>query len=58
METLEHTKCKPLSISLFVTEHYEILAAKVAQMPYKGKLAAISRKKYGIRADHRKKSPL
>jgi transposase-like protein/IS1 family transposase len=56
METLEHTKCKPLSISLFVTDQYELLSALVAQMPCKGKLAKISRAKYGYRKDERHKA--
>jgi hypothetical protein len=54
METFEHTKCKPISIPLFV-EHKSrrIVMFDVAQMPAKGKLAPIARKKYGYRADHR-----
>ena len=54
METFEHSKCKPLSITLAV-EHKtrRILGFEVSQMPAKGKLASISRKKYGIREDHR-----
>ena len=55
METFEHTKCKPLSICVAVEKSSRfILAAKVEQMPAKGLLAKISRKKYGPRADHRK----
>ena len=54
METFEHTKCKPLSIVVAVQEQSRlILAAEVATMPAKGRLAAISRKKYGKRADQR-----
>lgn len=54
METFEHTKCKPLSIPLAV-EHKSrwILGFEVAEMPANGPLAAISRKKYGIRKDMR-----
>ena len=48
-ETIEHTKCKPLNIAIVANEKYQILAMKVAVMPAKGKLAAISRKKYGWR---------
>ncbi len=55
METIEHTKCKPLSVFLMVNENYEILEAKVAKMPAKGKLADFSRKKYGRRIDERDK---
>ena len=55
METFEHTKCKPLSITLAVEEKTRrILGFEVSQMPAKGHLAAISRKKYGPRADLRK----
>ena len=52
-ETIEHTKCKPLSIVLVTNEKYKILSMKVAVMPAKGKLAAISRKKYGWRPNER-----
>ena len=52
-ETIEHTKCKPLNIALVVNEKYQVLSMKVAVMPAKGKLAAISRKKYGWRPNER-----
>lgn len=54
LETFEHTKCKPLSVTLAV-EHRtrRILGFKVARMPAKGHLAKISRKKYGPRKDER-----
>ena len=55
METIEHTKCKPLAIFLFVNEKYEILEAKVARMPAKGKLSEFSKKKYGKRIDETSK---
>ena len=55
LETFEHTKCKPLSITLAVESNTRrILSFHVAQMPAKGPLAAISRKKYGLRKDMRK----
>lgn len=53
METIHHTKCKPLSIALAVNEKHEILEAKVAQMPAKGRLALFSVRKYGYRKDER-----
>ena len=54
METLEHTKCKPLSITVAVeASTRRILSFKVSRMPAKGTLAAISRKKYGPRKDER-----
>ena len=47
METYEHTKCKPLSISLAVrAKNGDIIDAQVALMRCKGKLAPISRAKY------------
>ncbi len=54
METFEHTKCKPLSLPLIVeSKTRKILGIRVASMPAKGHLAAISRKKYGLRKDER-----
>lgn len=53
METILHTKCKPLSITILVNEKYQILSLEVAQMPAKGRLAAISIRKYGPLPDER-----
>ncbi len=54
METFEHTKCKPVSIVVAVEEGTrKIITLRAAQMPAKGHLAEVSRKKYGYRADHR-----
>lgn len=54
MESSEHTKLKPLSIPILVDKQTrKILAFDVASMPAKGQLAALSRKKYGQRPDHR-----
>jgi hypothetical protein len=57
METFEHSKCKPLSIALIVSDDENrkrvILGFKVSVMPAKGPLASISREKYGLRRDHR-----
>ena len=53
IETIHHTKCKPLNIAIVVNEYYEILEAKVAEMPAKGRLAEFSVKKYGRRKDER-----
>lgn len=54
LETFEHTKCKPLSVTLAVDKKSrEILHFEVSRMPAKGPLAKISRKKYGYRADAR-----
>lgn len=57
MESFEHSKCKPLSITLAVEDKTRlILGFKVSSMPAKGLLAAIARKKYGFRPDHRSKN--
>lgn len=53
MESIEHTKLKPLTIPIAVGDNYRILGAKVGRIPAKGHLAAISRKKYGERANER-----
>ena len=54
METFEHTKCKPLSITLAAEKGTRrILAFEVSQMAAKGKLAKIALKKYGPRKDGR-----
>jgi transposase-like protein len=54
LETFEHTKMKPLSVTLAVEKSTRrILGFKVAQMPAKGLLARKARKKYGPRPDHR-----
>lgn len=56
METFEHTKLKPLSITMAVEAKTRvILDFKVSSMRAKGHLAERSRKKYGYRADERKK---
>jgi hypothetical protein len=54
LETSEHTKLKPLSVTLAVEKQSRtILGFEVSQMPAKGVLARKSVKKYGYRADHR-----
>ena len=55
LETIEHTKCKPLSVLVCVSGRGELLALRVAQMPSKGRLAGFSVKKYGPREDSRTK---
>jgi hypothetical protein len=55
LQTIEHTKLKPLSVTLAVeTETRKILGFEVSQMPATGHLAKLSRKKYGYRRDHRR----
>ncbi len=54
LETAEHTKCKPLSVSLAIDPRTrKILSFQVARMPAKGHLSQIARKKYGTRPDER-----
>lgn len=54
LETIHHTKCKPLSVTLAVEQATRrILGFRVSQMPAKGHLAKISLKKYGLRRDFR-----
>ncbi len=54
METFEHTKCKPISVSLAIeAKSRRILGFEVAQMPAKGKLVHKSQRLYGRRKDHR-----
>jgi transposase-like protein len=54
LETFEHSKCKPLSITLAVdSKSRTILDFEVSQMPAKGRLAKIAVKKYGYRRDLR-----
>lgn len=55
METFEHTKCKPISITLAVEKHTRlILGFEAAPMPAKGLLVKKALKKYGLRVDGRK----
>ena len=57
LETIEHSKCKPLSVHLAVESGTRrILGFRVASMPAKGPLAKVARAKYGKRKDERKKS--
>ena len=54
LETHEHTKLKPLSVTLAVEKYTRrILGYEVSVMPAKGHLARLSRKKYGKRPDLR-----
>jgi hypothetical protein len=54
METIEHTKLKPLAVAVAVVEGSRyVIGAQVSSMPAKGRLAKKSRAKYGRRADHR-----
>jgi hypothetical protein len=52
--TIEHTKCKPLAISLAVESRTRrILGFEVSSLPASGPLASLSRNKYGPRRNMR-----
>ena len=54
LETIEHTKCKPVSVTMAVEKGVrKILAFEVSRMPAKGLLVKKALKKYGPRADER-----
>jgi len=53
MESIHHTKCKPLSLIVVLNERYQLMSAKVAEIPAKGRLAEFSRRKYGPRKNER-----
>lgn len=54
LETAEHTKYKPLSISLAIEpKHRKIMSFQVSQMPAKGLIAKKAIQKYGHREDQR-----
>ena len=53
MESIEHTKLKPLTIPICVSSTYKILGLNVGKIPAKGHLAEISKKKYGARENER-----
>jgi transposase-like protein len=53
METIEHTKLKPLTIGLCVTNDYKIVGVKVGSLAAKGRLSRLSKIKYGLRPTHR-----
>lgn len=53
MESIEHTKLKPLTIPLCVSARFEIVGITVGKIPAKGHLSEISLKKYGPRPNER-----
>jgi hypothetical protein len=58
LETFEHTKCKPLSVTLAVQSRTRrILGVEVSSMPAKGLLVKKA-KKYGWRPDNRRQARL
>ena len=56
LQTLEHSKCKPVSVALAVNKKgRKIVGFSVSRMPETGYLASVSRKKCGYRPDDRPK---
>ena len=56
LETFEHSKCKPLSVTLAVeSPSRRILSFSVSSMPAKGLLSQRALKKYGYRTDDRER---
>tara|TARA_B100000941_G_scaffold271849_1_gene230896 strand:+ start:29 stop:916 length:888 start_codon:yes stop_codon:yes gene_type:complete len=54
LQTIEHTKCKPLAVAVAVTEKTrKIVAITVSSMPATGYLSRIAKQKYGYRPDDR-----
>lgn len=52
LETFEHTKLKPLSVTMAVeSKTRRILGVRVSQMPARGAITKLSIKKYGKRKD-------
>jgi len=55
LQTIEHSKCKPLAVATAVSVgNRKILGAVVSSMPATGHLAKLSRRKYGYRPDCRR----
>jgi transposase-like protein len=54
MESIEHTKLKPLTLPLAVGDDYRIYAMTVGRIQAKGPLAELSRKKYGRRVSEKR----
>jgi transposase-like protein len=49
LETIEHSKLKPVTVTLFVNEQRKILGFDVARIAAKGHLSKLALKKYGTR---------
>ena len=56
MESIEHTKLKPLTIPICVSDNYKILGINVGKIPAKGHLAELANRKYGARDNEREKA--
>jgi len=53
LQTIEHSKCKPLAVAMAVTNDRKILGIEVSKMPATGLLSKIAQEKYGKRTDER-----
>jgi len=53
LETIEHTKLKPVTIPICVNDKFKILGLSIGKIKAKGHLSEIALKKYGPRADER-----
>lgn len=56
METIEHTKLKPITIPICVSSQYQILGVAAGKIKAKGHLSEIALRKYGFREDEREKT--
>jgi transposase-like protein len=57
LETFEHSKCKPVSVTIAVEERTRrILGFRLARMAAKGRLVKKAFKKYGLRRDDRSRA--
>lgn len=56
LESIEHTKLKPVTIPICVDAEYQILGLAVGKIKAKGHLSNIAIKKYGYREDERGKA--
>ena len=55
LQTIEHTKCKPLAVAVAVSKQTrQLLGFSVSRMPATGHLSKIAYKKYGYRPDCRR----
>lgn len=54
LQTIEHTKCKPLMVAMAVDKELRyILGFRISSMPATGHLAKLAKAKYGIRPNQR-----
>lgn len=56
LETIEHTKLKPVTVPICVSSTYQILGVSTGKIKAKGYLSGIALKKYGFREDQREQA--